>query len=200
MDRGIRIRGGNQKNNGSLSTVSVVPQYFYTPHSPVKGFSRSEVEQGMDDLGWVTDLMAGAVFGIFMGVKAGVGAIAAKLTTEYTAAEAGIISKAASEAGLQALNIEQRTLQHVFSRHAKDFGITKPWSKSAATEFENVVRAHVKGLTPIKGTYRGTQQVLHYFNPNNGVNVMTDMSGNLVSGWKLGSEQIMYLLSTGSVK
>lgn len=35
---------------------------------------------------------------------------------------------------------------------------------------------------------------------NTRLNVMTDMSGNLVGGWKLGEEQIKYLLSTGAIK
>ena len=98
------------------------------------------------------------------------------------------------------LNVEQRTLQHMFSQHAKDFGVTKNWSKSAATEFENVLRTQIKELTPIKGTFRGTQQVLHYFNPSTGLDIMTDMSGNLVGGWKLSTDQIKYLLSTGGLK
>ncbi len=98
------------------------------------------------------------------------------------------------------LNVEQRTLQHMFGRHAKDFGVTGNWSKAMAGEFEGVLRTHMKGLTPIQGTYRGTQQVLHYYNPSTGLNVMTDISGNLVGGWKLSADQIKYLLSTGAVK
>jgi hypothetical protein len=29
---------------------------------------------------------------------------------------------------------------------------------------------------------------------------MTDMSGNLLGGWKLSADQVKYLLSTGAVK
>lgn len=29
---------------------------------------------------------------------------------------------------------------------------------------------------------------------------MTDLNGNLVGGWKLGADQIKYLLSTGALK
>jgi Colicin D len=88
----------------------------------------------------------------------------------------------------------------MFSRHAKEFGITSNWSKAAATEFEGVLQKHVQELNPIQGTYRGTQKVLHYFDPKTELNVMTDMSGNLVGGWKLSNDQITYLLSTGAVK
>jgi hypothetical protein len=98
------------------------------------------------------------------------------------------------------LNAEQRSLQHMFSRHAKEFGITSNWSKTAAKEFEGVLQNHVQGLKPIQGTYRGTQEVLHYFDPKTELNVMTDMSGNLVGGWKISNDQITSLLSTGAIK
>jgi RHS repeat-associated protein len=98
------------------------------------------------------------------------------------------------------LNVEQRSLQHMFSRHGKDFGVTGNWNKAMAGEFEGVLRSHMQGLTPIQGTYRGTQQALHYFNSSTGLNVMTDMSGNLLGGWKLSADQVKYLLSTGAVK
>ena len=106
----------------------------------------------------------------------------------------------AAKTGTTLLNVEQRSLQHMFTRHANDFEVTGNWSKAAATEFEEVLRTHMVGLTPIQGTYRGSQQVLHYFNSSTGLNVMTDMSGNLVGGWRLSADQIKYLLSTGTVK
>jgi len=59
----------------------------------------------------------------------------------------------------RALNIEQRSLQHMFSRHAKDFGVTGNWSKAMADEFERVLRNHMKDLTPIEGTYRGLSKL-----------------------------------------
>ncbi|WP_367119231.1 colicin D domain-containing protein [uncultured Mucilaginibacter sp.] len=55
-------------------------------------------------------------------------------------------------------------------------------------------------LLPELITYRGTQQVLHYFDPKSGLDVMTDLSGNLVGGWKLSIDQTKYLLTTGNVK
>jgi len=105
-----------------------------------------------------------------------------------------------AETGTGLLKAEQRSLQHMFSRHGEDFGLTGNWSKSMAGEFEGVLQSHMKELTPIQGTYRGTQQVLHYYNPSTGLNVMTDMSGNLVGGWRLSVDQIRYLLSTGAIK
>lgn len=88
----------------------------------------------------------------------------------------------------------------MFSRHAKDFGMTKNWNKATALEFEGILRQQVESVTPIRGTYRGTQEVLHYYNPETGLNVMTDLNGQLIGGWKLGEEQIKHLLTTGAVK
>lgn len=88
----------------------------------------------------------------------------------------------------------------MFGHHDKDFGATENRSKSMVGEFEGVIRAHMKGLTPIQGTYRGTQRASHYYNSSTGLNVMTDMSGNLVGGWKLSTDQIKYLLSIGAIK
>jgi hypothetical protein len=58
----------------------------------------------------------------------------------------------------------------------------------------------MQGLKPIKGTYRGTQQALHYFNSKTGLNVMTDLNGKLIGGWKLGADQIRSLFATGAIK
>lgn len=98
------------------------------------------------------------------------------------------------------LSIQPRSLQHMFGRHAGDFGVTGNWNKAMAVKFEEIIRNHMRGLTPIQGTYRGTQQALHYFNPATELNVMTDLSGNLLGGWKLSADQIKYLLSSGSIK
>jgi hypothetical protein len=105
-----------------------------------------------------------------------------------------------AKGGVVLLKAEQRTLQHMFGKHAKDFGVTGNWSKSMAGEFESVLRSHMQGLNPIRGTYRGTQQVLHYYNLTTRLNVMTDMSGNLVGGWRLSTDQIKHFLSTGTIK
>ncbi|WP_437920408.1 DUF6443 domain-containing protein [Sphingobacterium sp. LRF_L2] len=161
------------------------------------------IQTGLDLLGMVP------VFGEFADgfnalVYAGRGDyLNASLSVSAMVPFAGWVStpfKLGGKAAKAVLNIEQRSLQHMFSRHAKDFGVTGNWSKAMAGEFEGVLRTHMKGLTPIQGTYRGTQQALHYYNPSTGLNVMTDMSGNLLGGWKLSADQVKYLLSTGAVK
>ncbi|ASW01028.1 colicin D domain-containing protein [Paraburkholderia aromaticivorans] len=40
---------------------------------------------------------------------------------------------------------------------------------------------------------------MHYFNPETGLNVMTDQSGNFISGWKLSPGQVSDLTSLGNV-
>ena len=67
-------------------------------------------------------------------------------------------------------------------------------------EFQEILESHMREVTPIRGTYRGTQQVIHYFDSKTGLNIMTDMNGNLVGGWKLSLDQIKYLLLTHSIK
>ena len=109
-------------------------------------------------------------------------------------------TQGASTAGTGVLKVEQRSLQHMFSKHAKDFGVTGNWNKAMASKFEDILKTHMQGINPIQGTYRGTQQALHYYNPKTGLNVMTDMSGNLLGGWKLSTDQVIYLLSTGAIK
>jgi RHS repeat-associated protein len=127
------------------------------------------------------------------GMNAGVSALKNAARGARAAEAAGVIAEGV-------LNVEQRSLQHMFSRHAKDFGVTGNWNKAMASKFEGVLRTHVKGLTPIQGTYRGTQKALHYYNSNSGLNVMTDVNGNLLGGWKLSAEQTKYLLTTGAIK
>jgi hypothetical protein len=51
----------------------------------------------------------------------------------------------------------------------------------------------------IQGTYRQTQVVTHYVNPNTGLNVMKDAAGNYLSGWKLNQMQLQNVLTRGSL-
>lgn len=122
---------------------------------------------------------------------------------EKSAAKAVVASTVRStgeEVVTGVLNVERRTLQHMFTRHAVDFGVTENWSISTANRFQEILTEQVENTTPIKGTYRGVQNVLHYFNKSTGLNIMTDLKGNLIGGWKLSVDQIKYLLTTGSVK
>lgn len=50
----------------------------------------------------------------------------------------------------------------------------------------------------IKGTYRG-QPVTHFVDPQTGLNVIRDSSGNFLSGWKLSPKQLEYVTTTGKL-
>lgn len=106
----------------------------------------------------------------------------------------------ASIASSASFKFKKPVLQHMFSRHARDFKVLENWSSAAANRFEKILEVHIDACRPIQGTYRGTQQVLHYFDEATCLNVMTDLTGNLIGGWKLSPDQVKYLLSTGAVK
>ncbi|WP_352542983.1 MULTISPECIES: colicin D domain-containing protein [unclassified Mesorhizobium] len=50
----------------------------------------------------------------------------------------------------------------------------------------------------IQGAYQG-QSVTHFVDPQTGLNVIRDSSGNLLSGWKLSPKQLEYVLTTGKL-
>lgn len=51
----------------------------------------------------------------------------------------------------------------------------------------------------ISGFYRNIPAI-HYYNPNNGLWLATDKAGNLLTGWRLGVNQVGSLLKNGYVK
>ena len=68
--------------------------------------------------------------------------------------------------------------------------------------FLDTLQNHINGpnIEPIKGTYRGVSNVIHYFDPTTSRNVVLDLQGNLVAAWQLSEKQIEYLLSTGNLQ
>ena len=90
-------------------------------------------------------------------------------------------------------------LQQAF-KHAKDFGIVGNANNATLSEFNAAIRKHI--LAPntkvVQGTYRG-QPVTHFVDPNSGLNVMCDSSGNFLSGWKLNPVQLMNVTTRGSL-
>ena len=101
-------------------------------------------------------------------------------------------------------------LQHVYSKHAADFGITGPWNPASGAAFEQALRDHVNhplrdhvnhpAITPIIGTYRGTLAVTHYYDPASHGNVMVDSSNNLVGAWKPSVGRAAHLLASGNIQ
>jgi hypothetical protein len=53
-----------------------------------------------------------------------------------------------------------------------------------------------QGVQAIQGTYRG-QNVIHYLDPKTGLNVISDLSGRLIGGWRLGPDQLKSVISSG---
>jgi colicin D len=98
----------------------------------------------------------------------------------------------------RALRFTERDLQKGFTKHGADFGLGGSWNPSRAEEFRAAVLRHINGpgVRMIEGTYRG-DPVVHYLDPKTGLDVIADMAGNYVSGWKLGAEQLESVLSTG---
>jgi len=133
------------------------------------------------------------------------GKIAAELAEDVVSANGLRVAKGSQSVGSalnRTINFSEKQLQKKFSSHADDFGITRTWGKGAAEEFKEVLSAHVAdpGTRAIFGTYRGTQEVTHFFNPQTGLNVMRDADGSFVSGWKLSGDQAKNLLLHGNVQ
>ncbi len=105
-----------------------------------------------------------------------------------------------SEAQSDKIILDTKQLQKKF-KHAVDFGIDGNANKQGLAEFENAIKGHIDlpETMNIKGKYRWDQDVYHYFNPKTNLDVMTDMDGNFISGWKLSEKQISDLLEKGNV-
>jgi RHS repeat-associated protein len=96
----------------------------------------------------------------------------------------------------------QKSLQHTFSRHASELGFDGNWNTQNATRFEQFLNEHVQSSTTqaIDGTYRGTLQATHYFNPYTRMIVITNPEGVLKTAFQLTEDQIYYLYHTGNVQ
>jgi len=92
-----------------------------------------------------------------------------------------------------------RQLQAKF-KHAENFGVLGNYSKTNAGKFSAALNQHINssGVQAINGTYRG-QSVVHYLNPNTGLNVISKPSGEFISGWKLNPAQLQNVLSHGGL-
>ena len=95
-----------------------------------------------------------------------------------------------------------RKLQHTFSKHAADFGISGTWNPANALLLEQAIQNHVSnpGVKKITGTYRGTIKVTHYLDSATSLWVAADASDDFIAGWKLSQTQIGHLLSSGNVQ
>ncbi len=90
-------------------------------------------------------------------------------------------------------------LQHGFE-HAKDFGVAGNANNKTLEEFSSAINRHINAADTqaIQGTFRG-QTVTHFVDPNTGLNVMRDASGDFLSGWKLSPQQLEHVLKDGKL-
>ncbi len=95
--------------------------------------------------------------------------------------------------------ISSKKLQRKW-KHAIDFGIPGNFNKANSKLYRKAIENHVKDskTTPIAGKYRGVD-VIHYLDSKTGVNVIKDLDGNFISGWKLGAAQLQNVLKHGGL-
>jgi len=74
------------------------------------------------------------------------------------------------------------------------------WNKAATGKFSSAINQHINssGVLAIQGTYRGSP-VIHYLNPNTGLNVVSSPNGQFISAWKLNSVQLLNVLKHGGL-
>jgi hypothetical protein len=91
-------------------------------------------------------------------------------------------------------------LQHEFSGHAPDFGVTGYWNNVNVDAFRQAVRNHTaRAPQAILGTFRGTTPVTHCFSPTTSLWVAVDQPNTFVAGWRLYPSQVVDLLTKGDV-
>ena len=100
--------------------------------------------------------------------------------------------------GAGLLEIPTKGLQKVFDKHGAHFGLSGNWNPSRAADVLNAIKNHMgaAGTKIVDGTYRG-QSVFHHVDSATGLNVITDLNGKFIGGWKLGLEQLESVLTTG---
>jgi hypothetical protein len=100
---------------------------------------------------------------------------------------------------LHGLSFTERQLQHEFV-HAADFGVAGSSTAATRADFLSALVDHIDDPTTQRtvGWFgRSQQPAVHYFNPNTGLNVFTDVSGGFWGAWRLGPGQIRSLQETG---
>jgi RHS repeat-associated protein len=112
---------------------------------------------------------------------------------------AGLDNPIVGAAAGPVMNFAAKQLQKKF-KHANDFGVSGNYNSANASKFQKAIEDHLANADTkvINGTYRG-QSVTHYVNPNTGLNVMKDASGNFLSGWKLNPSQLTNVLTRGKL-
>lgn len=92
-----------------------------------------------------------------------------------------------------------KQLQKKF-KHAVDFGVAGTGTKEDLKQFEVAIQTQVASpnTVHIDGSFRGDSAILHV-DPNTGLAVITDKTGNFLSGWRLSSQQLQYATTAGKL-
>ena len=85
-----------------------------------------------------------------------------------------------------------------YKKHAHEFGINEKESADSIKKFRAAMQAHCESMNTrvITGTYKKAPAV-HFVDPNSRMNVVMDRSGNFWTTYKLSSNQLNTLLTTG---
>ena len=100
--------------------------------------------------------------------------------------------------GAQKYKLSIRKLQHIYDRHAADFGVHGSKNAARLIELQEAIMAHLAGepLQVISGHYRGNPAVLHY-SSETGILTVVDQSNNIIAGFRISAAQAAYVEATG---
>lgn len=89
-------------------------------------------------------------------------------------------------------------LQHIYDKHAGDFGLSGNKNPEQLQKLDDAIQAHVNDPDTklVQGQYRGQDANL-YYNSRTGNVVVTDKSNNLMAGFKASAKQAEYINTTG---
>ncbi len=97
------------------------------------------------------------------------------------------------------LKIDARKLQHIFGKHASEFGLSGNWNNEAAQAMDQAIRSLLGKATPISGNFYGTAGT-YWYDAATGLFVFVDEEMNVLGGWMLSAAQKASLLSKGWVR
>jgi hypothetical protein len=89
-------------------------------------------------------------------------------------------------------------LQHIYDKHAGDFGVSGNKNKGQLDALKESIDDHIgdPNTTKITGEYHGQPAEMYYNSQTKNV-VITDRSGNLITGFRLSPDQVGHLTTTG---
>jgi RHS repeat-associated protein len=101
-------------------------------------------------------------------------------------------------AAMAGVNVSLDKLQHIYDKHAGDFGLTGNKSPEQLQKLDTAIQAHTTDPDTklVQGQYRGQDANLYYNSRTQNV-VVTDKSNNVVATFKASPAQTGYINSTG---